>query len=172
MSLQFIIDGYNIIHHPIFTRSSNQKIKDQRIALLELIKREKLTGSFRNKITIVFDGYCNPEEFQGISSYDPRIKIIFSRKISADDRIKEMIEDSPNPKNIVVVSDDKEIRSLAKVSGAQSQAVEDFIQPPGQPRKPLEDLLKAELNFSQIHKINEELKKIWLNPNDKIQNPK
>lgn len=164
MSLQFIIDGYNIIHHPIFTRSSNQKIKDQRLALLELIKKEKLAGSLRNKITIIFDGYCNPEELPGLTDYDSRIKIIFSLKMTADDKIKDIIENSSSPKNIVVVSDDKEIKALAKLYSAQSQNVEDFVQPENKQRKPQDELLKAELSYSQIHNINEELKKIWLNP--------
>lgn len=111
---------------------------------------------------IVFDGYCSPQEYRELVNYDYGPKIIFSREETADNKIKEMIENSSGPKNIVVVSDDKEIRSLAKLYGAKLQNVEDFIRAKEKQRQPQRDSLKVELNFSQIHKINEELKKIWL----------
>ncbi len=73
-----------------------------------------------------------------------------------------MVEASKNPKNIVVVSDDREIKFFVKSVGARSIGVEEFIHPEGKPQRKKEDLIKSELNFSQISKINQELKALWL----------
>ena len=70
-----------------------------------------------------------------------------------------MIERQPDPKNTVVVSDDKEIAVFVKSCGVRSMSVEEFIGP-GKP--PIKEDLKPELNYSQIAEINEELRRIWL----------
>lgn len=97
---------------------------------------------------------------------DSRFCVIFSEIDSADERIKRIIEKSENKKNIIIVSDDNEIICFAKFSRVKSMSVEGFI---GQrknisagnalkERNPSKDTL----NYSQVDKINEELKKIWL----------
>lgn len=158
MSLQYVIDGYNIIHHPIFTGLCNKKIKDPRSALLDLIKTKRLTGSPKNKAVIVFDGYnnlsCRMEDADEIS-------VIFSGDQTADERINNIVKKSANPKNVFVVSDDKEIKLSAKLAGAKTKSVEEFIGPKiGRQIK--EEPLKSELNLSQMFQINAELRKIWL----------
>jgi predicted RNA-binding protein with PIN domain len=166
MSLLYIIDGYNIISHTRFPRT-NKNTKDPRRALLGLIKTKRLAGSFRNKVIVVFDGYPNlsdPKE-------ETDIDVVFSRKETADDRIKRIVETQGNPRNVVVVSDDKEIRVFIKAAGARSMGVEEFIQPVSQHgndinrKKKLQEeraLIKTELSYSQMDKINQELKAIWL----------
>lgn len=159
MSLQFIIDGYNIIHHPIVTRHTPKKVKDSRITLLDFIKTNRLCGSPKNKITVVFDGYS---DLSGSREGLDVINVVFSRKETADAKIKRMVEESGNPKNIVVVSDDKEIKFLVKSLGAQWVSVEEFISRKVKPKDKKEDLLESELTYSQINQINRELRKIWL----------
>jgi predicted RNA-binding protein with PIN domain len=172
MPLQYIIDGYNIINHPSFT-NSRKKIKDPRLALLELIKHKRLCGSSKNRITVVFDGYPKYTgekiDTAGINVTD--IDVIFSRQETADARINKIAQNSGDFKNTVVVSDDKEIRYFVKSIGAKVIGVEEFINPLNlsQARakrkgrlKEEEDLAKLELTYSQRHKINEELRKIWL----------
>ncbi len=168
MSLQYVIDGYNIINHPIF-RSIHKAIKDDRKALLELIIHKRLCGSSKNRVIVVFDGY---PKITGERIEDSDIDVIFSRKETADERIKGIVENSVNIKNIIVVSDDKEIQFFIRSTGARAMGVEEFIGLPfsdgrsaksgGHLGKDKEDLIKAELTYSQMHKINEELKKIWL----------
>ncbi len=108
---------------------------------------------------MVFDGHADSQS-QGLD--DPRINVIFSRNQTADERINKIIETALNPKNLAVVSDDKEIRLFARAYRAKSLSVEEFINlrksPPG--RK--EDLAEPELSYAQMHKINQELRKIWL----------
>ncbi|MFH0913359.1 MAG: NYN domain-containing protein [Candidatus Omnitrophota bacterium] len=160
MSLMYIIDGYNLTSHTRFPRINNNK--DSRRALLTLIKTRRLAGSLRNKVTVVFDGY------PGLSSKDLGgfgIDVIFSQKETADARIKRMVEAQGNPRNVVVVSDDKEIKFFIKAVGARSIGVEDFLYPDRHKQKPQEnekDLFKPELSYSQMDKINQELKTIWL----------
>lgn len=161
MSLHYIIDGYNIIKHPKFNLS--KKIKDKRIALLEFIRNKKRCGSSKNKITVVFDAYPGP---LNLKQFGSKINVIFTKHMTADEKIKRMVEESANPKNIVVVSDDKEISFFVKSVGACSLCIEKFINPVRVDRdykkKQKEDLIKAELTYSQIEKINQELRKIWL----------
>ena len=88
MSLQFVIDGYNIIKHPLLA-STSRKDKQERLALIELINAHKLTGSPNNRVVIVFDGYPDSEfPERGLKGID----IIFSREQSADERIKAVEE--------------------------------------------------------------------------------
>ena len=56
MSLRYIIDGYNIINHPLFAKTS-RKSQDVRVALLNFLRVHKPCGSPKNKISVVFDGY-------------------------------------------------------------------------------------------------------------------
>jgi predicted RNA-binding protein with PIN domain len=154
MSLQFIIDGYNLIHHPLF-RQTPKFTDSPASALLQFITINKLTGSPRNKITVVFDGY--PPKSKSMHN-DPQINLIFTAKDTADERIKKILESASNPKNIVVVSDDKEIRFFVKSSGGRVMGVDEFICLSPSPKT----AQKAELTYSQMEKINQELRKIWL----------
>lgn len=133
------------------------------MALLDLIRAKKLARSLKNKITVVFDGYPSSEDSQDLYNDNANINIIFSRKITADEKIKKIVEESANPRTIVVVSDDNEIKFMVKSQGARQMGIEDFIAPEEKSqRQPRRDLLKPELSYSQIHQINEELRKIWL----------
>jgi predicted RNA-binding protein with PIN domain len=161
MSLQYLIDGYNLINHPLF-QSTHKDTVDSRLALLALISIKRLTGSSKNRITVVFDGYPATTQARYV---DSNINVIFSRKISADDKIKNIVEESANRRNIVVVSDDKEIKFMVRALGARSMGVEEFINAKEKSKScQKKDLLKPELNYSQIHEINQELSKIWLKP--------
>ncbi len=163
MSLHFIIDGYNVINHPLFSQNRNKKIEDTRAALVELIEARKLCGSKNNKTTIVFDGYFDLSDIKRNLS---GIEVVLSMDETADAKINRMIEHSPNPKNSVVVSDDKDIKFFIRSCGAKSMSVEEFmgsfskLQNKGGNKE--KDLVKTDLNYSQIAKINEELRKLWL----------
>jgi len=158
MSLQYIIDGYNIIHNINFAQG-HKKMKDSKAALLEFIKTKRLTGSTRNKITVVFDGYADEKDLKNVY---PEVEIIFSCHETADQRIKRMLEKSANYKNTVVVSDDKEIKFFAKAAGARWMNIAEFTQRKQNPAYLARDTLKPELTYHQMQQINKELKKIWL----------
>ena len=162
MSLQYIIDGYNIIRHTIFIKHTPRNIKEQKAQLLEFIKTKGLCGSCRNKVTVVFDGYPSSGAGQGLD-HGQHSSIIFSRHISADEKIRIMVEESADRKNIVVVSDDKEIKFMAKTMGARHMGIEAFIVPKLKSKGYVQGSTpEPELSYIQMHKINQELRKLWL----------
>lgn len=158
MSLQFVIDGYNIVRHERFP--SSHKIKDPPRALISLIESNKLCGSRKNKITVVFDGY--PKAF-GSSYTDGYLEVVFACEISADERIRKIVEQARIPQNIVVVSDDREIQTFAKMAGAAVVGAEDFLwrkESARQRNKP--EALESDLTYSEMSRITLELRKLWL----------
>lgn len=155
MSLQFVIDGYNIINHPAFSQKCN-KIRPSPEALLKLIKINRPCG--KNNAIVVFDGYP-PQDFYAQAD---NVEVIFSREESADDKIKRIVESYGNRKIIVVVSDDNEVKFFARSSGAKAMSAEEFLNPESKSRSRKENMAESKLSYSQMHKINEELKKIWL----------
>jgi predicted RNA-binding protein with PIN domain len=113
---------------------------------------------------VVFDSY---PPVPGLKQNYVNVDIIFSRDETADEKIKKMVEKSSRPRNIVVVSDDKEIKLFVKSVGARVLGAEEFINRQEKQRNLKDEetamsALKPELNYSEILKINRELKKIWL----------
>jgi predicted RNA-binding protein with PIN domain len=159
MSLLYIVDGYNLINHPLFLPKDNPK-GDIRLALLNYILANRLTGSSKNRVCLVFDGYP-PRHWPKGAEGD--MAIVFSRKVSADEKIKNMVEESAGRRSIVVVSDDKEIMFLVRSLGASYMGIEEFFARK-KDREPSQRDVSAsfELSYSQMHRINEELRKIWL----------
>ncbi len=150
-----------MIHHPLFAR--DRRSKGAPLALISLIKSKNLCGSLKNSVTLVFDGYSGNFES---GRQDSRCGVIFSGDESADEIIKRIIEQTKNKKVIVVVTDDKEIVCFAKYSGCLHMGVEEFLSravSKGVEDNPKEkNLSKQELNYGQISRINEELRKKWL----------
>jgi predicted RNA-binding protein with PIN domain len=158
MSLQYIIDGYNVIKHSRFVQQLPSRPGDSRVALLESIRTNRLAGSPKNRVTVIFDGYPDTTALRGASD----IRVIFTGEESADERIKKIVEVSVIPKATVVVSDDKEIKFIVRSFGARCLGVEEFL---GQGRKAQGKAREAqnpELTYSQMEEINKELRKIWL----------
>jgi predicted RNA-binding protein with PIN domain len=128
-----------------------------------LIKSKKLCGSLKNSVTVVFDGY--PGGFDA-GHTDGRNAVIFSMDETADEIIKRIIEGAKNKRAIAVVTDDKEIVYCAKYAGCSHIRVEEFLSRATtkcvQEDPKEKNLSKQDLNFSQVNKINEELKKLWL----------
>jgi len=161
MSLQYIIDAYNLTNHPAFKPVSKTSLNIQH-ALADFIRFNKLTGSKNNQVLLVFDGYPPPRE--DIPS-QAGLSCLFSGAKEADKLIREIIEESSSPKNIVVVSDDKEVQLISRFLHAQISNVRDFICGRRDDRLGINKKLAAvdfKLSYSKMQKINEELKKKWL----------
>ncbi len=89
--------------------------------------------------------------------------VIFSCESSADERIKEIVESAAVAKNLVIVSDDRQIRDFARLCGALSLGIEEFLGR-GEKKKRVEDngQSKPDLSYGDSQKINEELRNLWL----------
>jgi hypothetical protein len=150
-----------LINHPDFTPVSGPVLNIQQ-ALVDFIRLNKLTGSKNNNLILVFDGF--PPRAQEIP-WGNGLVCMFSRTLEADELIKRVIEDSASPRNIVVVSDDKEVRLTSRFLQAQICSVKEFIGGKNQNRSAISSKPSADdfkLSYAKMQKINAELKKKWL----------
>jgi len=161
MSLFYIVDGYNVINRSGLFR--NKRLREQREAFLAFLDHNKPFGSTRNRAVIVFDGSEDVFGFPHASVFEVR----FSKGETADEEIKRLVEASNNPKNTVVVTDDRELGRAVRSRGAKIMRTDEFLnkrvqEGKGRPGVSGTDT-KAELNIVQRESITEELRKIWLN---------
>jgi len=150
--------------------SKRADLEDQRQQLVSFIEQNAPHGSSNNSVTIIFDG--KQEVFGGMSS--PAAKIIFSQGESADDKIRELVAMAGNAKNIVVVSDDRDIQYAVRALGAKSSSVQAFLKKGNTERGKGRTLKKAVTNRNEKYitkcdesKINAEMGKIWLKSDNK-----
>ena len=154
--LLYIIDGFNLVHKVPSLKQSD----DPQPQLIQYLKEHKLTGSRNNKATVVFDGWARiqiPKE--------PGFEVIFGCDRSADDIIKERIakikKTSQYPlSEVIVVSDDREIRDFAKKLGAVSRGITDFLKINNSKSRSKED--SKEISYPLQKEITDELRRIWL----------
>ena len=146
------------------------RLEDERQALVQFIERTRPQGSLRNSVTIVFDGQGGWNAQRALS----QIKIVFSQDKSADDKIKQLVEDSSSKKTIVVVTDDRDIQYAVRALGAHVCPVKEFLSKGKTNLKKTSKvnskiLLPASAkNISKTveHHITSELEKVWLKKND------
>jgi predicted RNA-binding protein with PIN domain len=158
MPLHYILDGYNIIKNSSFKRI--KKLKDQRVALLMMLKEKKSYLGKKSKITVVFDG--KKDNFDISYRKDEDIEIVFTHNESADDWIKDKVKSLKDVKDTVVVSDDKEIIFFVKSYVKSYMGVEEFMEKFSPSKAKPDDFIKPELSYKEILEINEELKRIWI----------
>jgi len=113
----------------------------------------KLTGSRNNKVVIVFDGSFNLAASQEKGDYE----LVFSQSLSADELIHKKLKSLSNKSQVLVVSDDREIRDFTKREGARSLRIHEFVK-----IKQSQTPEGKEINYSLQREITEEMRKIWL----------
>ena len=166
MSLHFLIDGYNLIkRNSVF---ANKSLEDGRQALIAFIERNHPQGSLRNSVTIVFDG--KPGMY-GLP-YAQEVSVVFTEYESADDLIKYRVETSKNKKEIIVVTDDKQLMLYVRSLGSGVMSVGEFYkrtisakQPAQKGGKPQEKPKVITSSFE--HAVNQEFEAIWLKKKSK-----
>jgi predicted RNA-binding protein with PIN domain len=106
--LNYIIDGNNLIG----------KIS----SLMHLQKKDKQAS--RDKLTFLLDRFFNNRKanvtlhldgFAGQKINSSKIKIVYSEKFTADEKIKLQIEKSSTRKSLVVITSDSNLAQFAKV---------------------------------------------------------
>jgi len=142
------------------------KLEDQRLELLGFIEKYSPQGSLKNQVTIVFDG--NQDVFGGMQS--SAATIIFSQGESADDKIRSIVAQADNTKNIIVVTDDRDIQYAVGALGAKAISVAEFLskdQLSGKKPKQVKVISSESEKYiskTDESKITSELGKIWLKP--------
>lgn len=164
MSLHFILDGYNLIKQN--ERLAFLKLQDARDVFLARIKAQNLQGSAKNSVTVVFDGQLETNR----QWYSPGIEVVYTGGETADEWIKRFVEDCQRPKNLVVVTDDREIRCFVKSLGASVMGARAFLEGGDLSRRGSGGVLKPKSGQSEKkeissvleHKITSEMRRVWL----------
>jgi predicted RNA-binding protein with PIN domain len=103
---------------------SQQRLEDGRTGLIRFIRERRPHGSDRNGITVVFDGQ---ENVGGSIEPATDVRVVFSRGMSADDHIREYVEQASDPQNIICVTDDRELALACRHRGARIWSVDEFV---------------------------------------------
>ncbi len=112
-----IVDGYNVLRSNGRTASlRGSDFQAERERFIENLGRYR--GQRRDKVTVVFDGFNADTDFPAVKRQGG-VEVIYSRRgQTADEVIKQMVEQDPNPRDIMVVSSDREISDFVKSLGA------------------------------------------------------
>ncbi len=115
--MDIIVDGYNVIFKVSELGYSTDKcdieiLRNRFLAILEQYKEKR-----KHKLIVVFDGRgtgCSSE------ARSAGIDVIFSRDgIEADEEIKRMVSISKTPRNITVITSDRDIEQYVKKYGCK-----------------------------------------------------
>lgn len=161
MSLQYIIDGYNAIYK--IPSLKDRSLQEAREGLIRFIKDNALCGSAKNKVTVVFDGKADVVAGLDYNSLkESGIKVIFTRDETADDKIKKLVDEYSNPKQVVVVTDDRDILYYSRAAGAAVVSVKEWSSRRPAVRHTSDGAFKSQTDVRASDTITEELKKLWL----------
>jgi len=155
--VHYLIDGYNLIRQvPELQAAEAESLEAGREALLSRLdifrRRHPAT-----RITVVFDG---PAGVFPPAGGPAGVRVLYSRGRKADDWIKELIDASDDPGELVVVSADREVVDYARLARCRIQAPLPFSRrffevPKAADRKPL-------IEPKGLHRIEEELRRRWI----------
>jgi uncharacterized protein len=124
--MTFLIDGFNLIYKfpDLEALMYENRLNDARDGLLDKLKRY-LEIKPKTIFRVVFDGKRNPGDNLS-SEKKSKIDIYYSLQYSADFLIKEFIKKDLHPKNITVVTSDKEILFYINRFRAKKMTSEEF----------------------------------------------
>jgi len=118
---QYIIDGNNLVG---------------KLPSLKILQKKDKQGS-REKLAFVIDNYFNQKNAKVFLHFDGHPKepirinnasIIYSANLSADEKIKNQIGRSTNPRNIIVVTSDNNLTEYARVCSSTVIKCEEFVK--------------------------------------------
>ncbi len=159
MSVHYIVDGYNAIRR--FEAFDAARLAESRRRLCAYLEGRRPHGSVRNKVTVVFDGSSRVGGGREPWPFD----VFYSIGETADDVILKCVRAARQPRNCVVVTDDKGLAFIVKKSGAAVMTVAHFLGagPKGAARRVRAGVAdKASLNIVAREKITQELSCLWL----------
>ena len=121
--MAIIIDGYNVLHASRWLGSSWKGV--DRGEFCQLLGR--LAGYSGEKITVVFDAVAAGPDLD--ASRAGNVEVIYSgHDRTADDVIIQMIKASSGPRDLTVVSSDREIKDAARRRGCKVRSAGEFIK--------------------------------------------
>jgi predicted RNA-binding protein with PIN domain len=145
----YIIDGNNLLGKDRFLSQLQKKDKQQSREKLAFILSRYFSRK-KTSVSLHFDGF----EREVIKV--PSIKIIYSGNYSADDNIKREIENSKNPRNIILITSDTNLMEFGRVCSCKVIKCEEFAQLLNQANSNKEEQYKSDSNVNV-----EEFKKLF-----------
>ena len=115
----YIIDGNNLIGKIKDLNQIHRKNKKQSAEKLAFMIGQYFSNRKAN-VSLHFDGV------QADVVRVTGIKIIYSGNVTADEKIKNEIEQSKNPKNIILVTSDRNVADFGRVCSCQLIKSEEF----------------------------------------------
>lgn len=123
--MYYYIDGYNLIFSLSDAAHSEKTLLSLRQEAIRYLQKKfallKLSG------TLVFDGSHRRGEESGLSYPSPLIVAYTPKGQSADAYIVDKIHESPHPKTLLVVTNDKGLTLHSRSAGAKTQTNSEFL---------------------------------------------
>ena len=110
---ELIIDGNNLLYA---VKALGPPGGVGRAGLLRLV--EHWLEGRDEVVTLVFDG-STPRGVQARLLRSAQVRVVFSKSVTADDVIIDLMEQAPDPRILRIVSDDGVIRKNARLYGCQ-----------------------------------------------------
>jgi predicted RNA-binding protein with PIN domain len=156
----YIVDGYNALFK---IKQFLKKHNRSREGFIRYIRTTRPFGSMRNRVTIVFDG-SKDVQFRQKQPSGP-VDVVFAKSESADDRIVKMAKKKGDRAEIIVVTDDIEVKDKVRMQGCKTMSVMEFFKKlagkkEGKGKKVDEDE-KPSPDSKEGKSITDEMKKIW-----------
>jgi hypothetical protein len=131
MSDSYLIDGYNLIHAlgMIQKHVGPGGLEASRTRLLDFLAAG--FGADAPRCTVVFDAKQAPPGVRRSQEHRGLAIRFAPKKQSADDLIETLIDETAQPKSLVVVSNDGRLQNAAKRRGARAwshEAILDYLE--------------------------------------------
>ena len=121
--MAIIVDGYNVLHACRWMASSWKGV--DRAEFCGLLGRLARHGG--EKVTVVFDAVASGPDSAGAKAVN--LEVIYSgHGRTADEVIIQMVKMSSGPRDLTVVSSDREIKSAARRRGCKVKTAGEFIK--------------------------------------------
>lgn len=134
--ISYFIDGNNLIcKHSHLAKLQKEKKTESRVQLINILHR--YFRDKKQKILVFFDGFENE------SLVLPKINIMYSNKLTADEVIRREIDNFKNPKKIVLITSDLELIRYARVNSCGVIKTEEFLKSMEEVRKDNEEKAKV-----------------------------
>ena len=133
---------------------------EQRLILVRDIEQRRPQGGGRNRVTLVFDG--RPGPVAPIQS--SAVQVVFSMDRSADDRIRELVQQAKHVRQVIVVTDDRALQYSVRAAGARVLTVGEFLARLRGGGKQASPSRGKNLTQGEMERINRELEERWLKP--------
>lgn len=119
-----IIDAYNLLHAipPLHSRLQHDP-HGAREELIDMIAR--LTHRRKFRATLIFDG-ARPRDARTQPPHSP-IHVVFAAPLSADEKIRQVIDKAKNRSLLTIVSSDHEVLNYARACACTTHTSRHFV---------------------------------------------